>query len=374
MPLPAAGDVQIGQRRDVEQAARIVAQGDRRLINHQLVHQIRLQQGAAHAHAGFHQQFIHAVFLRQLGQQHRQIHLAGVIGQRQLPHRHALGLQLGALAGVGQGAGHHGAPAILIHRALQRASAHHPFGHHAQRLALNGKIAHRQPRVVGHHRAGAGQHRAAARAQALHIGACCRAGDPLAAAVAERAFAVQAGPQLDRHPRPLLRHALDEALVQLGGLGGQQAMFGNHARRRQPRQTAPSHQRIGVGHRRHHAADASGNQRVGARRGAAVVAAWLQRHIGGGAGGLGAGFGQRVHFGVRLTGAVVPAAAHQLAIAHQHAAHARIGRGGEEALGGQAQGLRHPGVVFGAEGGGHDCGGLCWWEISRMASENSETS
>ena len=123
--------------------------------------------------------------------------------------------------------------------------------------------------------------------------------------------------------------------------GGQQAMLGNHARRRQPRQTAPGHQRIGVGHCRHHAADASGNQRVGARRGAAVVAAWLQRHIGGGAGGLGAGFGQRVHFGVRLTGAAVPAAAHQLAIAHQHAAHAGVGVRKKKRLGGEPKRLVH---------------------------------
>jgi len=48
-------------------------------------------------------------------------------------------------------------------------------------------------------------------------------------------------------------------------------------------QAASRHLRVRVFHGRHHAFHLRLDQRVGARRRAAEVAAWLERHVGGGA-------------------------------------------------------------------------------------------
>jgi hypothetical protein len=83
--------------------------------------------------------------------------------------------------------------------------------------------------------------------------------------------------------------------------------------------------RVGVLHRRDHPRHAGLDQRIGARRRAAMVAARFEGDVGTGATGALAGLAQGVHFGMGLAGAHVPAFADHFAIAHDHAAYARVG-------------------------------------------------
>ena len=69
--------------------------------------------------------------------------------------------------------------------------------------------------------------------------------------------------------------------------------------------------------------------------------AGFERHVRGGAARGVAGSRQRRDFGMRAAGALVPALAHHLAIAHQHAADARIGIGGVQAAARQLERARH---------------------------------
>ena len=82
--------------------------------------------------------------------------------------------------------------------------------------------------------------------------------------------------------------------------------------------------RVGVGDGVHHARHARRGERQRARRGAALVAARLERHVDGGAGGLRTGRAQRRHFRVRFPGALVPALTHDALAAGDDTAHARI--------------------------------------------------
>ncbi len=137
-------------------------------------------------------------------------------------------------------------------------------------------------------------------------------------------------------------------------------------------QALASDQRIGIGHRRDDARHTGGNQGLGARRRATVVAARLQRDIGGGAMGLVTGCMQGMHFGVRFAGFFVPAFADDPAIANQHTTDAGVGRQGRpQATLGELQGARHHAVINGGEtpfflGRGGN--------TSRMAREKASTS
>jgi hypothetical protein len=93
------------------------------------------------------------------------------------------------------------------------------------------------------------------------------------------------------------------------------------------------------------------DQRVGARRRAAVMAAGFQRHIDGCATRRFAGCLQRVHLGVRFAGTLVPALADHPAVAHDDAADPRIGRGRPQSPRGEPERTRHEFVVGGAEHG-----------------------
>jgi hypothetical protein len=56
---------------------------------------------------------------------------------------------------------------------------------------------------------------------------------------------------------------------------------------------------------------------------------------------------QRVHLGVRFSRGAVPAFADDRAIAHQHAAHSRIGVGGRHAQPRKLQGAGHVAMICG---------------------------
>src|SRR5690606_26052774 len=100
----------------------------------------------------------------------------------------------------------------------------------------------------------------------------------------------------------------------------------------------------------HHPRHAGADQRLGAGTGASVMAAGLQGDVGGSAPRPFAGLAQGVDLGVRLAGALVPAFADDLAVAHDHAADTRIGMGGEQPQTRQPQRPGHEGLVGRAHG------------------------
>src|SRR5699024_372487 len=81
-----------------------------------------------------------------------------------------------------------------------------------------------------------------------------------------------------------------------------------------------------------------------AGRRAAVVAARLERDVGRRAAGVGAAtlhISERAHFGMSLTGALVPTLADHPTVAHQHAADTRVGRSRVPAIARQFDGAGH---------------------------------
>ena len=107
---------------------------------------------------------------------------------------------------------------------------------------------------------------------------------------------------------------------------------------------ATGHPRVGVDHGHHHLGDAGLDQRLGAGRCAAVVAAGLQGHDQGAAAGSCPGLGQGSHFGMGIAGAGMEALSHQLACGiEHHGPHQGVGAGATLPQGGQAQGPPHPG-------------------------------
>jgi len=108
---------------------------------------------------------------------------------------------------------------------------------------------------------------------------------------------------------------------------------------------AARHLGIGIDRRAHHARDSGGDQRIRARRSAPRVAARLERYIGDRTPRAIGGGAQRQDFSVGFAGSGMPPLADYLAIAHQHAAHARIRIRRIQAQFGQFQRARHP-VAF----------------------------
>ena len=91
----------------------------------------------------------------------------------------------------------------------------------------------------------------------------------------------------------------------------------------------------------HDAANAGGDQRIGAGRGAAVEAARFQSDIGGGATGFAAGHRQGLRLSMRPAGGGGVAAPDHHAITHNHAADRGVRPGAAQAAPGQRQGGVH---------------------------------
>src|SRR5205823_5706266 len=87
-----------------------------------------------------------------------------------------------------------------------------------QRLARRIDLAHRELRIVGAHRADAGEDRAGARAPAMAVAPRLGAGNPLRVSIGKRRAAVERRGDLHPHPGPAARDARDEADVELARL------------------------------------------------------------------------------------------------------------------------------------------------------------
>ena len=184
----------------------------------------------------------------------------------------------------------------------------------------------------------------------MAIGTRCWPGNPLALAIVQRGFAVQRRSHLHAHPRRFAQHAAKEPQVDLRGISGPQSNFHLHTGGMQAGKTLARHQGVGVGHGGYHALHPRRNQRITTRAGTPVVAAGLQRYIGGCA--LGSvptrqGIAQRHAFGMGATSQLGMALANQLAGGrHQHTANGRVGGGQRAGTAGQCQGLHHPWAIL----------------------------
>ena len=140
--------------------------------------------------------------------------------------------------------------------------------------------------------------------------------------------AVERDRRLQAQPRPAALHARDEADVELARLVAAAAPLDGDAGRREPRRAAARDERVRVAQGDDDAADAGGDERVGARRRAAVVRARLERDVDGRAADVDAargGVAQRHHLGVRAAGFLRVAAADDAAVgADDDAADARV--------------------------------------------------
>ena len=99
--------------------------------------------------------------------------------------------------------------------------------------------------------------------------------------------------------------------------------------------------------RDHHARHPGDDQRIGTRRGAALMGARLQRHVGCRAARAFTRLAQCKHLRMGLAGALVPALAHDRIAMGNDAADAGVGLRGEQAALGEAQCLRHVCVIDG---------------------------
>ena len=178
-------------------------------------------------------------------------------------------------------------------------------------------------------------------AQTLHVASRLRGGDPLAFTAGHRRAAVQRGAQLQLHPGKTGAHPLQEALIQRFRFVHHQPVADVNTGLLQTIQTAPRHLRVWVLHRSDHAANAGGDQRIAARRRTAMVAAGFKGDVGGGALRLFAGHAERVHFSMRLAGAIVKALADDFAVFHNDAADIRVRMGGKASARGKLQRSRH---------------------------------
>ena len=140
-------------------------------------------------------------------------------------------------------------------------------------------------------------------------------------------------------------HAFQETFVQHPGFAFEHAALHGNPCRHQPQQAFACNFRIRVLHGRNHARDPGIDQCIGTRRSPPLMAARFEGDVSGGVEGLVARLSQRMHFGVRLTGANMPALADDLSIAHDHATHARVGVRGVNAFARQFQCARHVMVV-----------------------------
>ena len=190
----------------------------------------------------------------------------------------------------------------------------------------------------------------------MHVGARRFAGNPLAFAVGECGFAIERGGEFDGNKRAPCGDAAEETTVEHLRFFFADTFGDVNTRRLQVGDALSGNERVGVAAGDDDAGDASGNQRVGTGRGAALMRAGFKADIGGGAASLFACLPQGMYFGVRLARADVKAFADDLAAFDDDAADARVRRGGENALLCLKEGGLHPVEVWFGGGVGHEHG------------------
>ena len=110
----------------------------------------------------------------------------------------------------------------------------------------------------------------------MHVGACRLAGNPLAFAVGKCRFTVERGSQFEGDERTPRGDAAEETTVERLRFGLADAFGNGNPRRLQAGDTLPGNERVRVAAGDDNAGDASGNQRVGTGRGAALMRAGFE--------------------------------------------------------------------------------------------------
>ncbi len=192
-------------------------------------------------------------------------------------------------------------------------------------------------RVVGEHGADANHDRIVPGAQQMRPGARRRSGNPAALAPRHRDPPVERGRELHRDERPAPPYPAEKPGIDLGRRIGAEPDFGRDPGGAQPLDPAAADARIRVFDRGDDPPDPGFDQRLGARRRLAPVAARFEADIGGGAAGAGAGAGQRLGLGVRPAARLGPAAADDASFVDQNAADRRVGPSIAEAAPGEPQ-------------------------------------
>ena len=153
------------------------------------------------------------------------------------------------------------------------------------------------------------------------------------------------------------------------------ARTGAHAGGAKKGQPPPGDQRIGIRNRSDDPLYPGGQQRVGTRGRATMVAAWFEGDIHGGPARAAASGLQGMHFGMPPAGAQMPAFTDDATIIDDDAADAWIRRRGVQTAFGQTQRPCHQFVVGATEARRHQRPIFCGErETSRISLENSSTS
>ena len=226
---------------------------------------------------------------------------------------------------------------------------HAPAGveHDAQRWVLGRlrDVSHGERRAVGDRGAGTDDDRLRVGAQLVRVGARGVGRDPARGTVGGRDPTVEARRDLGHDERAPGSPMVEVRRELARGFVGADADGHVDSRGTQTREARTRDPRIRVFERRDDARHPGRDQRVGARRGAPVMRAGLERDVRGRAAGAITGSRERAGFGVRASGRLGGALADDLAVAHEHAADPRIRRGTTTGGGAHLQRLRHRLVV-----------------------------
>ena len=197
---------------------------------------------------------------------------------------------------------------------------------HAHRVATLAQ-AHGELGVVATQRAGADHDGIGRGAQLMNGAATVQTADPAGVAAGGGHLAVERHGGLVGHQRQPSGVVLEEGRVLLAGSRPPAFVLQVHldAAVTQARQPAAVDQRVGVAEGDHGPPDPGRHERVGAGRRLALMTTGLECAVQRGAGGALARLSERHRLGVRLSGAAVPAQAHDVAVAHENGADQRIG-------------------------------------------------
>src|SRR6266478_4318186 len=186
----------------------------------------------------------------------------------------------------------------------------------------------RQPtsklRIVGYDRPGADHDCVVSRTQGVCALSRRRTGDPLALAAPGRDAAVERSGKLQRDERPAVAETAEETGVDLGGFRRTETRLDVESRRAQSPHAFAGDARVGILYRDHYPPYPCGDQCIGARRGAAPMAARFETDIGGGAARGFAGPAERLGLAMRSPTGLCPAAPHDTAAIDDDAADCRV--------------------------------------------------
>ena len=310
-----------GNRRlEVRERARAAAEQRRRQVDQEFVRESGRKQRAGKAGAAFDEQFVDLPRGEKL-ERSAEIDASGCRRDRR---------DLGT-----RGAQRFGARRNLVRADQERLARRRKDArrrrrpepgveHDAKRLAYRTREPDIEPGIVREHGAAAGHDGRRAGTQALHILARSLAGDPAAFSTRQCRAAVEARGELDDDPWPAASHARDEARIELARLALEQPAVHGDSGRGEPRDAAAVDARIGVAHRIDDARDTRRDERIGAGRRAPVMAAGLERDVGGRAARGCSRRAKRHRLRVREAGPLVPSFRNDAIAACDHAADTRV--------------------------------------------------